>query len=177
VAWKSARRHPRGGAWRRGRTSSSEVTSPALGGVAGDGGRGGAAPAPAPAGVPLAPPPPPATVETRVEAPDLSGPRDVIQTVQDLPPNVFAAPHTHPGPNFAVLVQGQVTLTRAPGGDSNYVAGDSWIEAANLLHWAQFGDSGAYQYTATVVPSGAPRAIPAAAPAPAAPAPAPAQVP
>ena len=41
-----------------------------------------AAPAAAPAEVPPAPPPPPATVETRVEAPDLSGPREVIQTVQ-----------------------------------------------------------------------------------------------
>ena len=133
--------------------------------------------APAPAGAAPAAPLPPATVETRVEAPDLSGPRDVIQTVQDLPPDAFAGPHTHPGPQFAVLVEGQVTLTRAPGGDSNYVAGDAWFEAANLLHWAQFGPGGAYQYAAAVVPSGAPRAIPAAAPAPAAPAPAPAQVP
>jgi quercetin dioxygenase-like cupin family protein len=122
---------------------------------------------PAGLNVPGGPPPPPAVVERRIEAPALEGDRDVINDLLVLPPGVVVAPHTHPGPNFNTLIEGQVTLTRPDtDGDTVYNAPTNWVERTDELHRGMVGDAGATLFTSTVVPRGQPRAIPAAAPAP-----------
>jgi quercetin dioxygenase-like cupin family protein len=120
---------------------------------------------PAGLNVPSGSPPPPALVERRIEAPELEGDREVINDLLVLPPGVVVPPHTHPGPNFNTLLQGQVTLTRPDSdGDTQYAAPTNWIERTHELHWGAVGDEGATLFTSTVVPSGAPRAVPAPPP-------------
>ena len=115
--------------------------------------------------VPSGPAPPPAIAEARIEAPDLEGARDVVNDLLVYPPGVVVAPHTHPGPNFVTLLQGQITVTRPDlDGDTVYDAQTNWIERTDELHWAMIGDDGAMLFTSTVVPRGQPRAIPAAPP-------------
>jgi quercetin dioxygenase-like cupin family protein len=115
--------------------------------------------------VPSGPAPPPAVAEKRIEAPDLEGGRDVVNDLLVYPPGVVVAPHTHPGPNFVTLIQGQITLTRPElDGDTVYDAQTNWIERTDELHWAMVGDQGATLFTSTVVPTGQPRGIPAAPP-------------
>jgi quercetin dioxygenase-like cupin family protein len=115
--------------------------------------------------VPSGPPPPPALVEKRIEAPELEGARDVVNDLLVYPPGVVVPPHTHPGPNFVTLVDGQITVTRPElDGDTVYDAQTNWIERTDELHWAMVGDAGATLFTSTVVPQGQPRGIPAPAP-------------
>src|SRR2546423_15602134 len=71
------------------------------------------------------PPAPPPVIETRLEAPGLDGPRDVVQRVLQLPAGSVVTPHTHPGPNFRTLIEGDVTLN-LPVTDQPQHAGDSY---------------------------------------------------
>jgi quercetin dioxygenase-like cupin family protein len=120
---------------------------------------------PAGLNVPSGPAPPPAVAEKRIEAPELDGARDVVNDLLVYPPGVVVSPHTHPGPNFVTLIDGQITVTRPDlDGDTVYDAQTNWIERTDELHWAMVGDQGATLFTSTVVPSGQPRGIPAPAP-------------
>ena len=60
-------------------------------------------------------------------------PLDVVQRVTDLPVGGAIAPHTHPGPNLNVLLQGQVVLNMQ-GTAQDYRAGDGWVEPAGVVH-------------------------------------------
>jgi len=106
------------------------------------------------------PPAPPPVIETRLEAPGLDGPRDVVQRVLQLPAGTVVPPHTHPGPNFNTLIEGDVTLTME-GSDQPKHAGDSWIEPPNVVHYGLVGPNGARLITATLVPAAEPQAVPA----------------
>jgi quercetin dioxygenase-like cupin family protein len=120
---------------------------------------------PAGLNVPSGSPPPPAVVERRIEAPEVEDARDVINDYLVYPPGVVVPPHTHPGPNFVTLIDGQITVTRPDlDGDTVYDAQTNWIERTDELHWAMVGDEGATLFTSTVVPRGQPRGIPAASP-------------
>jgi quercetin dioxygenase-like cupin family protein len=106
------------------------------------------------------PPAPPPVIETRIEAPGLDGPRDMVQRMLVLPPGVVVPPHTHPGPNFNTLVDGDVTLI-IEGTEQPHHAGDTWIEPADVVHFGQVGPNGARLITATLVPATAPQSVPA----------------
>ena len=120
---------------------------------------------PAGLNVPSGSPPPPAVVERRIEAPELEDPRDVVNDYLVYPPNIAVPPHTHPGPNFVTLIDGQITITRPEAdGDTFYDAPTNWVERTDELHWAIVGETGAILFTSAVVPRGQPRAVPAAPP-------------
>jgi quercetin dioxygenase-like cupin family protein len=134
-------------------------------------------------GAPAALPPGPTVVaQATLESPQAPGPLDVVQRVTDLPAGGVVAQHTHPGPNFNILLQGQLALDMQ-GTTTTFKAGDSWVEPANVVHGASnTGATTARIMGAALVPRGAPVAAPAQQPAgpaaqPAAPAPAPVQLP
>jgi quercetin dioxygenase-like cupin family protein len=125
--------------------------------------------------------PPGATVAGQgvLENPQAPAPMDVVQRVTDLPAGAVVAQHTHPGPNFNVLVQGQIVLNMQ-GAANNFKVGDSWVEPPNVVHGGNnTGTTTARIVGSALVPRGAPVATPAQQPgaAPPAAAPAPAAAP
>jgi quercetin dioxygenase-like cupin family protein len=112
---------------------------------------------------------------------------DVVQRVTEIAPGGAIPMHTHPGPNFVILLQGQMTLNMDGMAPQTFRVGDNWVEPANVVHGATNSGSEPVRFVGSVlVPRGAPASTPAAqpaaaaapavAPAPAA-APAPAQAP
>src|SRR5918911_2126278 len=68
-----------------------------------------------------------------LENPQAPTPMDVVQRVTDLPVGGVVPQHTHPGPNFSMLLQGQIVLNMQ-GTANNFKAGDSFVEPANAVH-------------------------------------------
>jgi quercetin dioxygenase-like cupin family protein len=104
-----------------------------------------------------------ATVAAQAVLEDLQpgAPLDVVQQVTDLPAAGAIAPHTHPGPNLSVLLQGQVVLDMQ-GTARAYRAGDDWVEPAGVVHGgANTGPTTARLLGSALVPRGAPVATPA----------------
>jgi quercetin dioxygenase-like cupin family protein len=104
--------------------------------------------------------PDPITVaEARFEADGQPVELDVVHRLMDLGPGAVAA-HTHPGPNFVLVLEGDLTLD-LDGVAHHYTAGDSWVEPANAVHGASAGPAPVRIVTSTLVPRGAPAATPA----------------
>jgi quercetin dioxygenase-like cupin family protein len=128
--------------------------------------------------------PPGATVvaQATLPTPRESGPLEVIQRLVELPPGAVGLPHTHPGPNLNVVLQGQFALNME-GRTQAFTSNDSWVEPANVVHGGSNTGSTTTRIVANaLVPLGAAFATPAqqtgAQPPPSAkPAIAPAQVP
>jgi quercetin dioxygenase-like cupin family protein len=114
--------------------------------------------------------------QATLENPPLSGEIDVVQRLTDLPLGIVAPAHSHPGPNFNVVYQGEIILNMA-GTARTYRTGDSWVELAGVVHDA-VGTSPATArvLNSALVPRGASVAIPAQ-PSAAAQPPAPVQLP
>ena len=119
--------------------------------------------------------PPGATVAAQaiLPGPQAPEPLDVVQRVTDLPAGGVVPLHTHPGPNFNILLEGQIVLDME-GMAHSFAASDSWVEPANLVHGGRnTGSTTARLVGSALVPRGAPVATPAQQPAaPAQPAPA-----
>jgi hypothetical protein len=95
---------------------------------------------------------------------------DVVQRVNDLPVGGVVPQHTHPGPNFNILVQGQIVLNMQ-GTANNFKPGDSWVEPPDVVHGGNnTGSTPARTVGSALVPRGAPVATPVQQPAAAAPA-------
>jgi len=109
--------------------------------------------------------------------PQAPEPLDVVQRVTDLPVGGVVPLHTHPGPNFNLLLQGQLRIDM--GGMAHAVtANDSWVEPANLVHGvSNTGSTTVRVVGSALVPRGAPVATPAQQPAAPAAQPAPAPKP
>jgi quercetin dioxygenase-like cupin family protein len=128
--------------------------------------------------------PPGASVaaQATLPAPQVSEPLEVIQRLVELPAGGVGPPHTHPGPNLNIVLQGQFALNMG-GTTQTFTANDSWVEPANLVHGGSNAGSTTTRIVANaLVPLGAAFATPAqqttAQPSPSAkPAAAPAQVP
>jgi LPXTG-motif cell wall-anchored protein len=100
-----------------------------------------------------------------LENPQAPAPMDVVQRVTDLPAGALVAPHTHPGPNFNLLLQGQLVLDMH-GMAHTYQAGDNWVEPADVVHDGRnTGATTARIMGSALVPRGAPVVIPAQQPA------------
>jgi quercetin dioxygenase-like cupin family protein len=84
----------------------------------------------------------PAVTETFVSTfnatpPPPAGPLDQILQVVNLEPGASTPIHSHDGPGFATILQGQVMHHRvALGSDTRYGTGDTWVEIPHDVHFA-----------------------------------------
>jgi quercetin dioxygenase-like cupin family protein len=105
------------------------------------------------------------TALATLPAPQAPEPLDVVQRLTDLPVGGVVPYHTHPGPNFNILLQGRIVLDME-GMAHTYTADDNWVEPANLVHGgSNTGSTTARIVGSALVPRGAPVAIPAQQPA------------
>lgn len=110
------------------------------------------------------PPGPTVVAQAILETPQAPATLDVVQRVTDLPAGAIVAQHTHPGPNFNILLQGQIVFNMQ-GADHSFKAGDSWEEPPNVVHGASnTGSMTARAVGAALVPRGGPVATPAQQP-------------
>jgi quercetin dioxygenase-like cupin family protein len=66
------------------------------------------------------------------------GPLDHVLLIVDVAPGAATDIHSHAGPGFATLLQGQLNHHRMViGSDSIYGPGDTWVEFADDVHWAR----------------------------------------
>lgn len=66
--------------------------------------------------------------------------------------------HNHPGPAFAAIASGSVTLEKAKSGNcvrQVYSAGTGFFDRGVLIHRVVAGDDGAHIYATYVMPAGA----------------------
>jgi quercetin dioxygenase-like cupin family protein len=125
----------------------------------------------------VAPPGPTTVAQSRVDSPALPAQYDIIHRLIEIAPGATAPMHTHPGPNFAILVEGSLTLNMEGMAPMSFRAGDTWMEPANVVHGGTATSSTTVRLLASaLVPRGAPFSV-AAQPAPAAAQPAPAAQP
>jgi quercetin dioxygenase-like cupin family protein len=52
----------------------------------------------------------------------------------DFAPGATSRPHSHPGPVFVVVVEGEVESALGGGAVQRFKAGDTWYEAPGQLH-------------------------------------------
>ena len=124
------------------------------------------------------PPPGPTTlVNVRHDPRDVpTGSLDVFQRVVAFEPGQAMSVHSHPGPLFATVVEGEIEM-RLPEGVRTFRAGDTWIEPVNVAHTgSNIGGTRAVAIFVALLPRGATMTIPAqsatGSAAPAAPSPA-----
>jgi quercetin dioxygenase-like cupin family protein len=112
------------------------------------------------------PPGPTMVAQATFETPQTTATFDVVQRGIDLPAGASIAPHSHPGPNFTMLVQGQATLS-IQGTTTNFKAGESWAEPPNVVHsGSNAGATTTRAVSVALVPRGAPATTPAQEPGP-----------
>lgn len=73
--------------------------------------------------------------EKRFEAADPPDPAEVLQAVLDFAPGAWTPLHTHTGPGYATVLEGEMTL-RKGGADQKFRAGEGWIDSPNEPHMA-----------------------------------------
>ena len=109
------------------------------------------------------PPPGPTTlVNVRHEPRNVpTGSLDVFQRVVTFEPGQQMSVHSHPGPLFATVVEGEIEM-RLPEGVRTFRAGDTWIEPVNVVHTGSNpGGTRAVVVFVALLPRGAPMTIPA----------------
>ena len=104
----------------------------------------------------ILPPGPTTVAQFSVDTLDLPSPLDVVHRVTDVAPGATVPMHTHPGPNVAMLLAGEVMLQMA-GMTQEYKTGDAWVEPTNAVHGGTATGSGPTRLvTTTLAPRGAP---------------------
>jgi quercetin dioxygenase-like cupin family protein len=73
------------------------------------------------------PPGPSVRFQTKFEIANQPAEFEIIQMVLDFAPGAWTPPHTHGGPIFATLMEGELTV-RGNGGESKYGAGKTFVE-------------------------------------------------
>ena len=97
---------------------------------------------------------------------------DVVQRLTEIAPGASVPAHTHPGPNVATALEGDLTLNIAGTAPQGFKTGDNWVEPANVAHGVtNIGSTTVRIVTSTLVPKGAPvsalaQQVPGAQPAP-----------
>ena len=116
----------------------------------------------------VAPPGPTTVAQMRMDAPSLPAQYDVVQRLTEAAPGATIPMHTHPGPNFAIALDGELTLIME-GMTRTVSAGESWVEPPDVVHGGPNSGSGVFRVVgSTLLARGAPVSV-AAQPAPAQP--------
>ena len=63
--------------------------------------------------------------------------KEAIMYVAELPPGAAAGKHTHPGPEFAYILDGALTLEPQGQAPKTYKAGEVFHNAAKIVHDAK----------------------------------------
>ena len=66
--------------------------------------------------------------------PEFNGPADVFLDKFTTEPGDFIFWHTHPGDSVNVVMQGTVTLTNRCSSPKHYSVGETFVEAAEVIH-------------------------------------------
>jgi quercetin dioxygenase-like cupin family protein len=86
---------------------------------------------------------------------------DLVQIVQDFPTLAFLGWHSHDFPVFALIVAGQATLKREPGGNFYYKAGSGVVCGPGLHTMGnEIGNSTMRRIVTLLNPAGVPAAVP-----------------
>jgi quercetin dioxygenase-like cupin family protein len=98
----------------------------------------------------------PTTVfEKRFQAADPPALADVVQLVLDFAPGSWTPVHTHGGPGYVTVLEGEVTL-RMAGADQKFKPGEGWIDNPDTPHAAgNEGSAPARVVVTFVLPKGA----------------------
>src|SRR3712207_9190559 len=79
-------------------------------------------------------------IEKRFQAADPPAQAEVLQAVLDFAPGAWTPVHTHGGPAYVTVLDGEMTL-RMGGADQKFRAGAGWIDNPDEPHAA--GNEGA----------------------------------
>lgn len=101
-------------------------------------------------------PPGPTTrhrVEFQVVDPP-AAPAELVQLVLDFAPGAFTPPHTHGGPTFVTVVEGEMTR-RVGGTEETFRAGQGWVEPGEVHAAGNVASTTARVLVTALVPKGA----------------------
>jgi quercetin dioxygenase-like cupin family protein len=101
-----------------------------------------------------APPGPTTVIEKRFEAVTPPAEAEVLQAVLDFAPGAWTPVHTHGGPVYVTVLEGEATL-RMGGADQKFRAGEGWIDSPDEPHAAGNDAAGARVLATFVLPRGA----------------------
>jgi quercetin dioxygenase-like cupin family protein len=79
---------------------------------------------------------------------------EVIQIILDFEPGAFTPPHTHGGPGFVTVLEGEMTR-RIDGVDETFRAGEGWIEPGVVHQAGNLTDTKATVLFVCLLPPGA----------------------
>jgi quercetin dioxygenase-like cupin family protein len=79
---------------------------------------------------------------------------EVIQIILDFEPGAFTPPHTHGGPGFVTVLEGEMTR-RIDGVDEAFRAGEGWIEPGVVHQAGNLTDTKATVLFVCLLPPGA----------------------
>jgi quercetin dioxygenase-like cupin family protein len=103
------------------------------------------------------PPAPPYKVTPLVSAPLTADPsRETVVVRVDWPANVSTPWHTHPGDEYATVLEGSLVTQREGEEAKTLVAGQSYHHPAGVVHVAKTGDQPATSINVFVVEKGKP---------------------
>ena len=103
------------------------------------------------------PPAPPYKVTPLVSAPLTADPsRETVVVRVDWPANVSTPWHTHPGDEYATVLEGSLITQREGEEAKTVVAGQSYHHPAGVVHVAKTGDQPATSINVFVVEKGKP---------------------
>src|SRR5215467_724191 len=83
------------------------------------------------------------------------GPTDVVQLVLEFAPGSFTPAHTHPGPTFVTVLEGELTR-RVEGTQETFGTGQGWVEPGRVHAAGNTTDASARVLVTAVIPAGAP---------------------
>jgi quercetin dioxygenase-like cupin family protein len=108
------------------------------------------------------PPAPPYKVTPLVGAPLTADPTKETSMIRiDWPPNVSTPWHTHPGDEYATVLEGSLIIQRDGEEPKTITAGQSYHQPAGIVHVAKTGDQPATTINVFVVEKGKPFLQPA----------------
>ena len=89
------------------------------------------------------------------------GERETVMGIAEVAPNTDVARHTHPGPEFSYILDGDVMLAIGDQPAKSYKAGDSYYVPQATPHGGRSGANGVKILSSYIVEKGKPLASPA----------------
>jgi len=100
------------------------------------------------------PPGPVQQLRASYEVDDAPPEAQVVQIILDFEPGAFTPPHTHGGPGFVTVLEGEMTR-RINGVDETFRAGEGWIEPGVVHQAGNLTDTKATVLFVCLLPPGA----------------------
>ena len=88
--------------------------------------------------------------------------KEAVMLLVDWPPSVSSGLHTHPGDEYATVLEGSIIGQKQGADPQTFTAGQAYHNEAGVVHEAKNGDKGARTINVLVVEKGKPLVQPVA---------------